>query len=90
MEHDKEINLVIVGKEGWQVESLVSRLNNLPEMNNHLYWLAGISDAYLIMVYETSTCLVAVSYGEGFGLPLIEAAQKYLHIIASIYPCFVR
>ena len=48
----------------------------------------GISDEYLEKVYAASTCLVAASYGEGFGLPLIEAAQHGLPVIARDIPVF--
>jgi glycosyltransferase involved in cell wall biosynthesis len=76
------INLVIVGKQGWMVEALVERLNQHPELGKRLIWLDGISDEYLNKVYAACTCLIAASEGEGFGLPLIEAAQKKLPIIA--------
>ena len=83
-----ELNLVIVGKEGWRVEELVKRLRNHSELNKRLFWLEGISDEFLLKVYSTSTCLIAASYGEGFGLPLIEAAQYKLPIIARDIPIF--
>lgn len=83
-----DINLVIVGKEGWLVETLIKRLRNHPELNKHLFWLDGISDEYLEKVYGASTCLIAASEGEGFGLPLIEAAQQKLPIIARDLPIF--
>lgn len=82
------VNLVIVGKQGWLVDSLVERLRNHPALNKHLFWLEGISDEYLERVYAVSTCLIAASYGEGFGLPLIEAAQHKLPIIARDIPVF--
>lgn len=82
------INLVIVGKQGWMVETLVERLNHHPELGKRLIWLDGISDEYLNKVYATCTCLIAASEGEGFGLPLIEAAQKKLPIIARDIPVF--
>ena len=74
--------LVIVGKEGWRNEHTVNRLRNSPEYMKRLFWLEGISDEYLEKVYATSTCLIAASEGEGFGLPLIESAQHNLPIIA--------
>ena len=77
-----DINLVIVGKQGWMVEKLINILRNNSQLNNHLFWLEGISDEYLEKVYDASTCLIAASEGEGFGLPLIEAAQYKLPIIA--------
>lgn len=82
------INLIIVGKQGWMVEKLVNRLRSHSELNKRLFWLAGISDEYLEKVYGASTCLIAASYGEGFGLPLIEAAQHRLPIIARDIPVF--
>lgn len=92
-----DINLVIVGKEGWQglpedmrrdIPQTIQQLRNHPELNKRLFWLDGISDEYLEKVYDTSTCLIAASYGEGFGLPLIEAAQHKLPILARDIPVF--
>ena len=39
-------------------------------------------------VYAASTCLISASEGEGFGLPLIEAAQHKIAIIARDIPVF--
>lgn len=83
-----DINLVIVGKQGWMVEDLVARLSDHIERNKRLFWLQGISDKYLRKIYTASTCLIAASYGEGFGLPLVEAAQYKLPIIARDIPVF--
>ena len=83
-----DINLAIVGKHGWMVDRLVERLHAHPELGKRLFWLEGISDEYLEKVYAASTCLIAASYGEGFGLPLIEAAQHKLPIIARDIPVF--
>ena len=82
------INLVFVGKEGWMVEELIQKINNHVELGKRLFWLKGISDEYLEKVYSSSTCLIAASEGEGFGLPLIEAAQHKLPIIARDIPVF--
>jgi glycosyltransferase involved in cell wall biosynthesis len=92
-----EVNLVIVGKEGWQalpdgmrrtIPSIVNRLRTHPQRGKRLIWLEGISDEYLEMVYVASSCLLAASEGEGFGLPLIEAAQKGLPVLARDIPVF--
>lgn len=92
-----DVNLVIVGLEGWKtlpdnmrrdIPQTVECLRTHPELNKRLFWLEGISDEYLEKVYSASTCLIAASYGEGFGLPLIEAAQHKLPIIARDIPVF--
>ncbi|MDA8221047.1 MULTISPECIES: glycosyltransferase [Desulfosporosinus] len=83
-----DANLVIVGKQGWKVEALIEKLRHHIKLNEHLFWLDGISDEYLEKVYAVSTCLIAASEGEGFGLPLVEAAQHKLPIIARDIPVF--
>lgn len=83
-----EINLAIVGKKGWDVSSLVRRLRKHPEGQTRLFWFENISDEYLERIYQASTCLIAASEGEGFGLPLIEAAQHTLPILARDLPVF--
>ena len=83
-----QVNLVLVGKQGWMVEVLVERLRNHSEAGHRLFWLESTSDEYLERLYGASACLIAASYGEGFGLPLIEAAQHSLPIIARDLPVF--
>lgn len=83
-----DVNLVIVGKQGWMMDALVEYLRHHCELSKRLFWLDGISDEYLEQVYASSTCLIAASLGEGFGLPLIEAAQHKLPIIARDIPVF--
>ncbi len=83
-----DFNLVFVGKQGWKVDRLVDDLQGHPQLGERLFWLQGISDEYLAKVYAQSDCLIAASYGEGFGLPLIEAAQIDLPIIARDIPVF--
>lgn len=77
-----DINLVIIGKKGWRVEPLVKKITNHSELNKRLFWLEAISDEYLELIYANSSALIAASFGEGFGLPLIEAAQHRLPVIA--------
>jgi glycosyltransferase involved in cell wall biosynthesis len=80
--------LVIVGKAGWLVDALIEKIRNHKELGKRLFWFEGASDEYLKKIYSASDCLVAASYGEGFGLPLIEAAQNGLPIIARNIPIF--
>ena len=83
-----DVNLVIVGKKGWGMKNFANKLLSHPQLGSRLHWLEGISDEYLEKVYDASTCLIAASEGEGFGLPLIEAAQHKLPIIARDIPVF--
>lgn len=87
-EHGLNLNLVFVGKVGWRIDGLVTSLRSHPELSKRLFWLEHVSDEFLNSIYSASTCLIAASYGEGFGLPLIEAAQHHLPIIARDIPVF--
>ncbi|PZU77972.1 MAG: group 1 glycosyl transferase [Rhizobium sp.] len=81
-------NLVLVGKLGWMMDDLADQLRNHPELNRKLFWLEAISDEYLDRVYAACSSLIAASEGEGFGLPLIEAARHGLPVIARDIPVF--
>lgn len=83
-----DANLVFVGKPGWLVEDLLELIKKHDRYNNSLFWLAGISDEFLEIIYNNSDALISASEGEGFGLPLIEAAQHGLPIIARDIPVF--
>ena len=81
-------NLVVVGHQGWHVESLTERMCNHPERGKRFFWLPDASDEMLSQVYSSATALLAASVGEGFGLPLIEAARHRVAIIARDIPVF--
>jgi glycosyltransferase involved in cell wall biosynthesis len=83
-----DANLVIVGRWGWKMENFDTELRTHREAGRRLFWLQSISDEYLLKVYKASDCMIAASQGEGFGLPLIEAAQHGLPVIARDIPVF--
>jgi glycosyltransferase involved in cell wall biosynthesis len=86
-----EVNLVVVGKEGWKdlhdanrrtIPEIVSKLRAHPRMGSRLFWLDQVSDEYLEQVYASSACLLAASMDEGFGLPIVEAMRHGIPAIA--------
>ncbi|WP_282361545.1 glycosyltransferase [Pseudomonas sp. PS01300] len=92
-----DVNLVIVGRAGWQhlpidqqrnIPQLLERLVQHPENGRRLLWLDGPSDEFLERIYAQADGLLAASEDEGFGLPLIEAAQNGLPILARDIPVF--
>lgn len=82
------LNLVIVGREGWGVSDLAYDLANHPQNRKRLFWLPGVSDEFLEELYIHSTCLLAASEAEGFGLPLIEASARGLPLLVKDIPVF--
>lgn len=79
---DTDVCLVIIGKFGWLVDKLAEKIRGHREYGQRLFWLEDINDEILEKTYAASTCLIAASEGEGFGLPIVEAAQHGLPIMA--------
>ena len=84
-----DVNLVIVGKTGWNnILPVIEKIRTHPALGKRLFWLEAVSDEYLEKIYSACACLIAASEAEGFGLPLIEAARHGLPIIARDIPVF--
>lgn len=77
-----DINLVIAGKIGWMVDELYEKIKKHEENGKRLIYLNFVSDELLDEIYKNSSCLIAASRAEGFGLPLVEAAIHKIPIIA--------
>ena len=83
-----EVNLVIVGKAGWGVEKLVGCLRKHSEAGQRLFWLESVSDELLSELYTTISGVLMASEGEGFGLPIVEAAYYAKPVLARDLPVF--
>ncbi|UWU23548.1 glycosyltransferase family 4 protein (plasmid) [Rhizobium sp. CB3060] len=83
-----DVGLTIVGKPGWGVEHLVRRIEGHSEYGRRLFWHNGISDSQLQGEYARCDALLATSYAEGFGLPIVEAGHFGKSVIASDIPVF--
>lgn len=80
--------LCIVGKEGWMVSDLLLRLRSHVELGKRLFLFEDSTDADMAELYRGASGLLFLSKGEGFGLPLIEAAQFGTPIVCSDLPVF--
>lgn len=87
-EDGQDVALFIVGKHGWNVETLVARLKNHERTGERLFWLEGLSDADLQALIENCDALIQASLAEGFGLPVVEAGSKGKPLLLSDIPVF--
>jgi glycosyltransferase involved in cell wall biosynthesis len=78
-----ELGLVLVGKEGWMVDSLVHRLRHHPQRERRVLWLGGVDDAQLAWLYDHAFVTVAPSIYEGLGVPVMEALHHGCPTLAS-------
>lgn len=92
-----DINLIVVGASGWPNDTAADRRPILecerwllasPERERRLFWVRAADDATLAVLYQRASALLAAAEGEGFGLPLIEAAHYGLALIARDIPVF--
>lgn len=83
-----DVCLVLVGKGGWLTDNLIARVEGHPELGRRLFWLGAASDHVLELLYESAAAVIQASYGEGYGLPLVEAARHGAPIIARDIPVF--
>ncbi len=84
----QDVVLVVAGTQGWMTEAVCAQLAAHPEIGQRLHWLRHPSDSDLAALYQASTGLLAASLGEGFGLPLVEAARIGKPILARDIPVF--
>ena len=83
-----DVRLAIVGRQGWMVENLVGQIRKHPELGRKLFWFPQSDDKTLTALYDNASGLLMASEGEGFGLPLIEAAYHKCPILARDIPVF--
>lgn len=79
----RELCLCIAGKEGWMVGELMERLHSHPLAGSKLFLIEHSTDADIAFLYAQAAGLLFLSKGEGFGLPLVEAAHHGIPIICS-------
>ena len=81
-------SLVIFGRHGWRAQALRDRIMGHVELNRRLFWIEDATDGELAFAYARCRSLVQSSIGEGYGLPVLEAARYGAPVIASDLPQF--
>lgn len=64
--------LVLVGKDGWRIDPILSRLESSSERAN-IIRISGAGEDDLVALYGAATGVVFPSLEEGFGMPILEA-----------------
>ncbi|OSS42395.1 Glycosyltransferase [Desulfurella amilsii] len=82
-EKDLSKKLIIVGRIGWLCENTLKRIKSSKHYNKNLFMFNFLNDEDLSYLYKNTTCVIAASSIEGFGLPLVEAIFYNVPVIAS-------
>jgi glycosyltransferase involved in cell wall biosynthesis len=80
--------LVVVGTRGWENEQVVNMLERCPSISEHVWEVAGLSNAGIIRLLANARGLLMPSFAEGYGLPLVEALSLGTPVVASDIPVF--
>jgi glycosyltransferase involved in cell wall biosynthesis len=75
--------LVLVGKRGWHNENVLDLLERCTALRPHVIEASGLSTPALRSLLAGARAALAPSFGEGFGLPVAEAAACGVPVIAS-------
>ena len=81
-EKRKDVSLAIVGSPGWLSDPIVAEIEK-SAMTMPVRYLRFVDDTWIPALYAGSTALVAPSWYEGFGLPVLEAMACGAAVITS-------
>ena len=70
------------------VDDTLARFRSHDRLGEGFFWFDTASDECLEDLYQGASCLIAASEGEGFGLPLIEAARHGVPMMVRDIPVF--
>lgn len=80
--HHLPEKLIVVGANGWGLESIEHQLASL-SLSGDVLIKENVAECELQSLYQHARCLVFPSLYEGFGLPVVEAMQNALPAIVS-------
>ena len=80
--------LVLIGQRGWEADEVFALLDRSPRLKGYVRELGRCDDATMLGWLDQSRALLMPSFIEGFGIPVIEALQRGVPVIASDQPVF--
>lgn len=80
--------LVLIGQRGWEADEVFALLDRSPRLKGYVRELGRCDDATMLGWLDQARALLMPSFIEGFGIPVIEALQRGVPVIASDLPVF--
>ena len=83
----EDIQLVIVGKDGYNSKIIYDVVNN-SKYKEEVCFTGYVQDEYLPKLYSGALIMLYLSFFEGFGLPVLESMSCGTPVICSNTSCF--
>ncbi len=80
---NKGIGLVFAGRKGWNSDSFIEYIERLNKKEKLFAYFEGMNNASIDYLYHNSSIIAFPSYAEGYGLPIVEALQRGVPVIAA-------
>ena len=80
--------LVLIGQRGWEADEVFALLDRSPRLKGYVRELGRCDNATMLGWLDQARALLMPSFIEGFGIPVIEALQRGVPVIASDLPVF--
>ena len=81
-------DLIVIGQRGWEAKEAIAILDNPGRLQGHIQELSLCDDKMMSRLLASARAMLMPSFVEGFGLPLVEALQQGIPVIASNLPVF--
>jgi len=80
--------LLIIGRRGWENESIFRMLDRCDCLNGHVREMNGVLDDELWPLLRGARAMLFPSFAEGWGMPMVEALTLGVPVIGSDIPPF--
>lgn len=82
----EDVHFVLVGRQTAYADKVRREAEKLG-VSNRVLFLSGVPNDDLYAIYQQASVFVYPSRYEGFGIPVIEAIQSYLPVVAATGSC---
>lgn len=79
-------HVIMAGYMGWNMEDFAVALKNHPDYGKGIFHFSGLDDKAVSYLYQHTEFLAFCSYTEGYGLPIVEALQRGIPVLAADIP----